>query len=258
MPVIRWSTSLKPNNRPRTSYSMWKIPASLVQTYRIRDCQSMFMTVRFGEHAMTMAAETRSGQELYVVKTAADLLRDHARSVDFKGSIDFEASFSHEHEEEDIDLEYETPPDLDDAQANLEPDDVALPETTRRSLIEARVGQGTFRANVLSNWRSGCAVTGVDLSPLLRASHIKPWNLSDNRERLDVHNGLPLIATLDAAFDQYLISFEDDGSLIYDDLLGPMPWKVLGIGKSSRLRRRPTVEQCRYLAYHRAFRESVT
>ncbi len=237
---------------------MWKIPASLVRAHHISDGLPTFMTVRFGHRAETIAAKTGSGQELYVGKDLADSLQDYARSVDFGGAIDFEVSFSHDHPEEDIDPEYERLPELDDAQANVAADDLALPETTRRSLVEARIGQGTFRTDVLSDWRGGCAVTGVDLGPLLRASHIKPWNLSDNRERLDVHNGLPLIATLDAAFDDYLISFEDDGSLIYHDLLGPTPWQVLGIKEGSGLRRRPTVEQCRYLAYHRAFRKSVT
>jgi len=34
-------------------------------------------------------------------------------------------------------------------------------------------------------WGGRCAVTGVDLPPLLTASHIKPWRAASNPERLD-------------------------------------------------------------------------
>ena len=50
-------------------------------------------------------------------------------------------------------------------------------------------------------WGGRCAVTGLDLPLLLRASHIKPWRDSDNRERLDPYNGLLLSPSYDAAFD---------------------------------------------------------
>ncbi len=59
---------------------------------------------------------------------------------------------------------------------------VVLPETERESVIKARIGQGVFRKQLLEMW-DGCAVTGVKLPDLLRASHIKPWRYSTNAER---------------------------------------------------------------------------
>ena len=49
---------------------------------------------------------------------------------------------------------------------------------------------------------------------MLKASHIKPWNISDDYERLDEYNGLLLTPNLDAAFDSGLISFDKDGVIL--------------------------------------------
>jgi len=49
----------------------------------------------------------------------------------------------------------------------------------------ARLGQGRFREGLMGVWGGRCAVTGVDLPPLLTASHIKPWRAASNPERLD-------------------------------------------------------------------------
>jgi putative restriction endonuclease len=91
--------------------------------------------------------------------------------------------------------------------------DRTLTATHRAQLVKARVGQGLFRARVLSQ-EPCCRVTGVTDHRLLRASHIKPWSRSNNSERLDANNGLMLSPHIDALFDQHLISFEDSGRLI--------------------------------------------
>ncbi|PHQ59425.1 MAG: hypothetical protein COC10_13400, partial [Sphingobium sp.] len=86
-------------------------------------------------------------------------------------------------------------------------------ETTRKAIIDARVGQGQFRENLINHWLT-CAVTGATNPLLLRASHIKPWKESSNNERLDSFNGLLLSANLDAAFDSGLISFDNSGKIM--------------------------------------------
>jgi hypothetical protein len=63
-------------------------------------------------------------------------------------------------------------------------------------------------------WGGQCAVTGLDIPVLPRASHIKPWRDSNNRERLDPYNGLLLSPSYDAAFDAGLIAFADDGAVV--------------------------------------------
>ncbi|EOY1403830.1 HNH endonuclease [Yersinia enterocolitica] len=85
--------------------------------------------------------------------------------------------------------------------------------TTAERLIQARVGQGLFRQNVLALYPQ-CPVTGVSMPELLRASHIKPWRDSSDEERLDPYNGLMLAPHVDVLFDHRLISFTDDGSIV--------------------------------------------
>ncbi len=82
-------------------------------------------------------------------------------------------------------------------------------------MVRQRVGQQTFRQAMLDYWGGACAVTGLALPQALRASHAKPWaECVSDAERLDVFNGFLLSANLDALFDQFLISFTDDGELL--------------------------------------------
>ncbi|MBK4726354.1 HNH endonuclease [Pantoea agglomerans] len=92
--------------------------------------------------------------------------------------------------------------------------DKHLDETIRQRLIAARLGQGEFRKNCLKQYPA-CPVTHINFSPLLRASHIKPWSDCDNaQERLDPHNGLMLAAHIDALFDNGWISFSNEGDIL--------------------------------------------
>lgn len=85
----------------------------------------------------------------------------------------------------------------------------------------------------------------------MRASHIYPWRKSTNEERLDKFNGLLLTPNLDHAFDQGLISFDDDGLiLIKDKILNPVVLLALNINKEMRLRK-ISVQHHQYLEKHR-------
>jgi HNH endonuclease len=53
-----------------------------------------------------------------------------------------------------------------------------------------------------------------------RRQHIVPWSDCNDEQRLDVHNGLLLSALWDAAFDQGLVSFGDDGKPCVSPSLG--------------------------------------
>jgi hypothetical protein len=92
-------------------------------------------------------------------------------------------------------------------------------ETEEERLVAARIGQGRFRKDVLARWDNACAVTGTVTLAALRASHCKPWRESNDAERLDPANGLPLTATLDALFDVGLIAFDDDGPILVSSLV---------------------------------------
>jgi putative restriction endonuclease len=84
-------------------------------------------------------------------------------------------------------------------------------EVTRPT--KQRRGQDYFREIVLNNYANRCALTGLPIRELLIASHILPWR-SHEAERLNVRNGICLNRLHDAAFDQGLISFDDDLRLI--------------------------------------------
>lgn len=124
-----------------------------------------------------------------------------------------------------------------------------LSKTTREALIDARLGQGKFRAGVMAAWNGACAVTGCGVSDAVRASHIVPWRGSTNAERLDAANGLPLIASIDALFDRYLVAFEPDGAMAVAPSIARADRRLLGVPKA--LLHRPQGRQATYLARHR-------
>jgi hypothetical protein len=123
--------------------------------------------------------------------------------------------------------------------------------TERTALLKSRIGQGQFRDRVLAQWKGRCAVTALDLPELLRASHIKPWRDSNNSERLDVYNGLPLTPGYDAAFDAGLITFDDDGMVRVADELTDAHLAKLGISRIARIVSTLHLRHREYLAYHR-------
>jgi len=124
-------------------------------------------------------------------------------------------------------------------------------ETTRQALVKARVGQGRWRQDLLRFWSGQCAVTGLAIEPLLRASHVKPWRDSDNSERLDVHNGLLLGPAYDAAFDAGFITFNDDRTIVVSSQLPADQRSAAGIEATATLRSLRD-EHRAYLEHHRA------
>jgi putative restriction endonuclease len=104
-------------------------------------------------------------------------------------------------------------------------------------LVRQRVGQDTYRELLLQYWGGACAVTGVVVTEVLRASHAKPWaECASDAERLDVYNGLLLVANLDALFDRGLITFSDTGELKSSKKIEPLMAEKLGCIPGARLR----------------------
>jgi hypothetical protein len=87
-------------------------------------------------------------------------------------------------------------------------------KTERAGLVTSRVGQGFYRQQVIVKWGGRCPLTGIDIRPILIASHIVPWSEANDEERLDVDNGILLSPLLDSLFDKHLISFDDNGDLL--------------------------------------------
>ncbi len=125
----------------------------------------------------------------------------------------------------------------------------SIPETVRQQLVNARLGQGKFRKDLLKLWDDRCAVTGISLTEAIRASHIKPWKVSSHEERLDPYNGLPLVATLDALFDAGLITFNSAGEIQVSSQLRSKERKLLSLERLYLLRT-PPKKTCEYLSHH--------
>jgi putative restriction endonuclease len=127
-----------------------------------------------------------------------------------------------------------------------------LPRTTEiERLVVQRVGQDVFRAGLLDYWEGRCAITGLAVPELLRASHIKPWASCDtDAERLDVFNGLLLAPQLDAVFDCGLITVQDDGTVTVSRALPLQERGSLSLEKDMRVRSLAEAHRG-YLEWHR-------
>lgn len=124
-----------------------------------------------------------------------------------------------------------------------------LTETERSYLVAARVGQGQFRRELVRRFAGVCPVTGIKQEQLLLASHIKPWKVCNNVERLDPMNGILLSALADRLFDKGLVSFSPGGDVLVSkylsaddrDRCGLNSWRPLRVDDHSGA----------YLQYHR-------
>jgi len=174
------------------------------------------------------------------------------------GMLDFLTTI----DEKDVDVNLDTVSFYDDVLANLRDyadaeesspivEIVRNPDIAATSKLEqllVRVGQQRFRREVLAIYGSRCAVTGSTL--LIRASHIKPWRVATDQERLDPANGLALSPVYDAAFDLGLISFSPDGRILISERL-KVEAPRLGISGQERISTLLEGHQP-YLAWHRA------
>jgi putative restriction endonuclease len=128
-----------------------------------------------------------------------------------------------------------------------------LPRATEvERLVVQRVGQEVFRQGLLEYWQGRCAVTGLAIPEVLRASHIKPWAAcATDAERLDVFNGLLLSPNLDAAFDRGLITVSGEGEVIVSQHLCEKDRRALGLGVPLAVKGL-TLGHEAYLSFHRA------
>lgn len=128
-----------------------------------------------------------------------------------------------------------------DFESALETELKRLPNEIKNTEIERmvrqRVGQDTYRKAMLDYWGSACAVTGVAIPEILRASHALPWaECESDAQRLDVFNGFLLTANLDALFDRFLISFDSKGVVMISDLVSTQDRDFLGLNADLQLR----------------------
>jgi hypothetical protein len=122
--------------------------------------------------------------------------------------------------------------------------------TEKNQIINARIGQGLFRRSLILECNF-CPITLVDDSKLLIASHIKPWRNSNNIERLNPKNGILLTPTFDKLFDEGLISFENNKSLLISSEISKTNTNKLNLVPNMIFPKFPIHGREEFLEYHR-------
>ncbi len=124
--------------------------------------------------------------------------------------------------------------------------DDSIAKTEKATYINARIGQGKYRNSLIGYWDQ-CALTGFKDVRFLVASHIKPWRVSDNTEKLDPFNGLLLLPNLDKVFDLGFITFSNSGNIIISKHLEAR--EKLGLFESMKLKLEE--QHLPYIKFHR-------
>lgn len=127
-----------------------------------------------------------------------------------------------------------------------------LPRSTEAErLVIQRVGQDLFRQGLMDYWEGRCAITGLAVPELLRASHIKPWaDCETDAERLDIYNGLLLAPQWDALFDKGFITIDDSGKVVFSPTLDPTARNALGFAGKGPWHV-PIAQHLAYLQWHK-------
>ncbi|MBO6219356.1 MAG: HNH endonuclease [Treponema sp.] len=115
----------------------------------------------------------------------------------------------------------------------------------------ARQGQGKFRDKLLEECPF-CPITMCTEEKLLIASHIKPWAVSNEKEKIDPKNGFMLSPLYDKLFDKGFITFTNDKHMILSNWISNKNYERLGVVNNSYYQMLPIDDKrIEYLEYHR-------
>lgn len=114
----------------------------------------------------------------------------------------------------------------------------------------ARDGQGKYRERLLDQCPY-CPITMLNDERLLIASHIKPWAVCSDSEKIDPYNGFMLSPLYDKLFDRGFITFTDDKMMIISDWLSPANKKRLGLTEKYIQLLPMDEKRKKYLEFHR-------
>ncbi|MBC8305656.1 MAG: HNH endonuclease [Pelagibacterales bacterium] len=144
--------------------------------------------------------------------------------------------------------EVEHPQKVEEEIQKIEEDEIE--EKKKNLLKKARIGQGKYRNDLLQDCPF-CPITLVTDDRILIASHIKPWAVSNNKEKLDPKNGFMLTPTFDYLFDRGFISFSNDKKMIVSPWISNMTYSKLNITPNKKYLHLPIDGREYYLDYHR-------
>lgn len=128
--------------------------------------------------------------------------------------------------------------------------DEDVEDTETSTVIKIRKGQSKFRNKLLRELKPQCPITQINDKRLLIASHIKPWALSNNIERLDTNNGFVLSTMFDRLFDEGLITFSFKKEIIISKSLSVKNTEKIGIQNKQVVNNLPINGREDYLDYH--------
>ncbi len=88
---------------------------------------------------------------------------------------------------------------------------------------------------------------------LLIASHIKPWAVASDIEKLDPKNGFMLSPLYDKLFDRGLMTFTEDRRIVLSNWISPKNKERLGIKDGQFIQMLPLDEARQsYMQFHRS------
>lgn len=128
-----------------------------------------------------------------------------------------------------------------------------LKESAHQSEIRrARQGQGVYRDKLLAECPF-CPITMINDERLLIASHIKPWAVATDKERIDHKNGFILSPLYDKLFDRGFMTFTEDRKIILSNWISPANKKRLGIVEGQFVQMLPLDDERQaYMEFHRS------
>lgn len=116
----------------------------------------------------------------------------------------------------------------------------------------SREGQDEYRRKLLEECPF-CPITMINEESLLIASHIKPWAVSNSKERIDPNNGFILSPLYDKLFDCGYITFSDDKRVSISNWLSRQVKERIGIKENQLFQFLPMNDfRASYLEYHRS------
>lgn len=125
-------------------------------------------------------------------------------------------------------------------------------ETSRESeMRKARQGQGIYREKLLAECLF-CPITKINDERLLIASHIKPWAVSNDKEKVDHKNGFILSPLYDKLFDRGFMTFTDTRKIMLSNWISPANKNKLGVKDGQFVPMLPLDDERKaYLEFHR-------
>lgn len=120
--------------------------------------------------------------------------------------------------------------------------------TARRTM---RLVNKEFTKIVSPLWNDKCALCGIELPELVRASHAKPWRECTTEERLDPYNGLLLCRNHESLYKNGYITFDGTGKIHISDRIPTMNYAMYDLHAKMRVLR--TENNKPYFRWHRKY-----